>query len=411
MAFPSLRLTLARGRPWSISERVRPSRANAIAPLVLKSSQFAHLFEEGPTEAIYRGTPLYGLGHYQQGQLAQEWARSMLREQNPESEMLDPDPGRRCNGQSRCLHTAPCDFLMGGKRVEVKSSRMAWNSSKQCWVICFWSIKKFEFDDLYLVVLSPDGLHLIQHDLHTGFGRDGQRTEISGHVIKVHGSKRRACWREAVETMLAKLCEKGSCTQLVRESFAEASLDSKVLSRVGSSNTLAQDLYSGVPMSKLMSNKRGLRLQAMGLAVDSILHPKSHFSTVLSNSTEARLRGTSNAFADWSRDRIRVELKSSSLAWAKHNATWRCRFCNIKPDFFDELWLSIYSPLGIHFYRSHCLQHLVFSRNGMLSEHNGLYLRFSGPANEADPIIAWQVIGAKIIARGYELVAIAYWAP
>ena len=31
-------------------------------PLMLKASEFQHLFEEGPTERIYAGTPVSGLG-------------------------------------------------------------------------------------------------------------------------------------------------------------------------------------------------------------------------------------------------------------------------------------------------------------------------------------------------------------
>ena len=57
-------------------------------PLLLKASEFQHLFEEGPTEKIYQGTPMTGLGEAQQGKILQEWARKVLEEKYPETEIL-----------------------------------------------------------------------------------------------------------------------------------------------------------------------------------------------------------------------------------------------------------------------------------------------------------------------------------
>ena len=117
MAFLSLRLTfhgLTRTAAFhSIMTGVNTFSTQASTqistPLVLKFSQFAHLLE-GPTEAIYRGTPLASLSQNVQGKLCQAWARRVLQEQNPESEILDPEPGTDCNGNSRSLNRAPLTF-------------------------------------------------------------------------------------------------------------------------------------------------------------------------------------------------------------------------------------------------------------------------------------------------------------
>ena len=82
-------------------------------PLVLKASEFQHLFEEGPTEKVYANTPVSGLSQAQQGKLLQEWARKVLQEKNPETVISDPDPGRCCNGIERGVHRPEYDFLMG----------------------------------------------------------------------------------------------------------------------------------------------------------------------------------------------------------------------------------------------------------------------------------------------------------
>ena len=43
-------------------------------------------------------------------------------------------------------------------------------------------------DDLYVVVVSPTGLHLIKHDLAIEIDMKGKLTEVSGHRIQVTGS-------------------------------------------------------------------------------------------------------------------------------------------------------------------------------------------------------------------------------
>ena len=378
------------------------------APLLLKSSQFAYLFEEGPTETIYRGTPLHGLGQHQQGQLAQEWARSVLLEQNPDSEFLDPEPGTDCNGHTRSLCRAPYDFLMNGRRVEVKSSRLVWDSIMQCWLVRFRRIKQFEFDQLFLVLVCPDGMCLIQHDLTTGLCTDGKRTETSGHFVQVRGSRRASCWEEAIEAILFKLRETGTCSLLVRDYFGEGSLVDMLLSRENS-KTRAENAYSGTALRNMSSGKRGKRLEAMGLAVDRILHPKSRFSLVRHDATAAtRQRNAANAEADWSRDGRRVELKSSSLVWDSAFGGWKCVFAFIKPDFFDELWLAIYSPLGVHFYRSDLPAALNFETCGTATEYYGLRVQFRC-RHEADPLKALQEIEAKIVSKGCQMVATVQW--
>ena len=50
--------------------------------LVLPSSEFEQLFEEGPTEKAYAGTPVGSLTQHEQGRICQEWARKGLQEQD-----------------------------------------------------------------------------------------------------------------------------------------------------------------------------------------------------------------------------------------------------------------------------------------------------------------------------------------
>ena len=239
------------------------------APLVLKFSQFAYLFEEGPTETIYRGTPLEGLGQHQQGQLAQEWARSVLQEQNPESEILDPELGTDSNGNARSLYHAPYDFLMDGRRVEVKSARLGWDVCRLRWHLRFWDVKlpfgkrlEAEFDDLYLVAVSPHGLTLVKHDLFTGVSTSGRLTETKGHSIQIRSWRGEAGWEEALRRMMWTLCEVGSCKVIANEAFR--SQFQHMSWTGGSPGSEGNSLYLQCPMRNMSKEKRGLRIANTG---------------------------------------------------------------------------------------------------------------------------------------------------
>ena len=378
-------------------------------PLVLKAAEFQHFFEEGPTEQVYANTPLAGLGQTQQGKILQEWAKGVLQEQNPQSEISDPALGTCWNGsRRRGPHQAEYDFLMGGRRVEIKSSRMAWSTTEGRWKVRFSSIKlpygertETAFDDLYLVVLSPKRMHLIKHDLATRIQACGKRTGVSGHMIRVYGSTRTNCWEDACDQILEKLCQRGGCRMVHEQPFSHLDSQEILSERVSPGQTAV----AGVPMSSMSRERRGNRIQEIGLALDRRLNPQSAFSFTGGN------RGTANAPADWVRDSIRVELKSSMLTFDRSSNRWQCRFCCIKTVLFDELWLAIYTSVGIHYYRSKSgkSSSLGFVKAGIATKIDGHQLQFNGSCGELDPLEAFKTIEAKIISRGCELLAIVEW--
>ena len=377
-------------------------------PLVLKATEFQHFFEEGPTEQVYANTPLAGLGQTQQGKIFQEWAKGVLQKQNPQAEILDPNLGTCCNGSRRGVYRAEYDFLMGGRRVEIKSSRMAWGSVEGCWNVQFSRIKlpygertQPAFDDLYLVLLSPRGMHLIKHDHVTRISTRGESTGVSGHMIRVYGSRRTNCWEGARDEILEKLCQRGGCSMVHQEHLSDLGFQEVLRERVSA----GQAAVAGIPMSSMSRERRGKRIQEIGLALDRRLNPQSAFSFTGGN------RGTSNAPADWVRGSVRVELKSSLLTFDRSKNRWQCRFSCIKADLFDELWLAIYTSVGIHYYRSNYRNScsLGFVKAGVATKIDGHQLHFYGSCCELDPLEAFKTIEAKIISRRCELVAIVEW--
>ena len=375
--------------------------------LVLKATELQHFFEEGPTEQVYANTPIAGLGQTQQGKMVEEWAKGVLQKQNPHAEISDPDLGTCCNGRRRGANMAACDFLLGGRRVEIKSSRMAWSTAEGCWSVQFRSIKlpygertQPAFDDLYLVILSPKGMNLIKHDLVTGLCTCGERTGVSGHMIRVYGSRRTNSWEDARAKILEKLCQRGGCSVVHEQPFRHLDFPEILSERVSPGQTAV----AGIPMSSMSRERRGKRIQEIGLALDRMLNPQSAFSFTGN-------RGILNAPADWVRGSVRVELKSSMLIFDRSNNRWRCRFYCIKTDLFDELWLGIYTSVGIHYYRSKSgkSSSLGLAKAGIATKIDGHQLQFNGSRGELDPLEAFKTIEAKIISRGCELVAIVEW--
>ena len=377
--------------------------------LVLPSSEFEHLFQEGPTELAYAGTPAGRIKKNDQGRIGKVWAKKVLQEQNPKSEILEPEPGTCSDGRRRrASYQAEYDFVLDGRKVQVKSARMTWYSASPggFWLLRFWGVKfpygertGAAFDDLYLVIISPSGMHLIKHVFVTGVGAQGKSTEVDGHQIKVCGSSHTHCWEDALGEMLEKLCERGGCRVVAKKLFSK--LDFKdILSK---SITPGQAAVAGLPMATMSVEKRGKRIQEIGLAIDRRLHPHSNFSLAEGN------RGTANAPSDWVRDCLRVELKSCSLSLDRCNSIWRCRFRRIKPNLFDELWLAIYSPIGIHYYRSNSGSRLGFITDGVRTKLHGPMLLFGGLRGELDAMKAFEVIKAKMTSAGFESVAIMEW--
>ena len=376
--------------------------------LVLPSSEFEHLFQEGPTELAYAGTPAGRIKKNEQGRIGKAWAKKVLQEQNPKSEILEPEPGTCSEGRRRRgSYQAEYDFVLDGRKVEVKGARMTWVSTSYggYWRLTFKAVKlpygeraRAAFDDLYLVIMSPEGIHLIKHDLVTGVSTCGKSTEVDGHVIKVCGSRRTHCWEDAFGEMLEKLCVRGGCRVVDEQPFSELKLEEILSNRVSP----GEAAVAGLPMSSMSGEKRGKRIQEIGLAIDRRLHPRSDFTCVKGNCY-------ANAPVDWVRDTSGVKLKSCRLNFHRSKSCWKCVFQCIKLDLFDELWLAIYTSIGIHYYQCKSCESLGFQKAGVATKVRGHNLPFRGPRGELDPLAALKTIQTKMLSSGCDLVAIVEW--
>ena len=384
---------------------------------MLHCSAFQHLFEEGLTEKAYANTPVCDLRQYEQGRICEAWATKVLQEQNPEAEISDSELGTCCNGTRRGKHQTLCDFVLDNQRVEVKSTKMVWDSASRQWRVVFRRVKfrsgkQFAnaFDDLYLVIVSPNGFHLIKRDLATGISTNGSSTEVSGHTIRITGSTSNTSWEEALRGICWKLCTQGGCSLIAQRCFDEPGFLGNILTERASICSRHTAALDGLPMSNMSNTKPGNRIQAIGLAIDQMLNPHAGFSFLQEGEDcSGRKRSAANASTDWVRGTTRVELKSASLSFDQTNKCWICLFQAIKPGLLDELWLAIYSPVGIHFYRSESIQALGLATSGAATALAGFQKCFRAPCGEGDQLKALEAIQVKMMSKGCQLVAVVEW--
>ncbi|CAE7470379.1 unnamed protein product [Symbiodinium sp. CCMP2456] len=154
---------------------------------------------------------------------------------------------------------------------------------------------------------------------------------------------------------------------------------------------MARNPYDNLPLSLSSPPSRGLHIQQIALEIDQRLHPDAKFSFGCGGRTvSGRRLSAHNAPVDWVRDEIRVEVKHGKLAYISRSKSWKCTFSCIKcafpgtrfRDLYDELWLVMYSPLGLHFLKHH--GRFGLSTSGLSTAVSGHQVQVYGPSQEMD---------------------------
>eukprot|EP00439_Symbiodinium_sp_Y106_P067457 s1388_g11.t1 len=369
--------------------------------VVFPEEVFEHILHDvGRATDLYAGHPLSGMSPYKRGMFLKGLCKSVLINACPNMRVEEPVLGTSVNGRRRSEQQALWDWTLGGRKVQCKTARLSWVARAQTWLVCFGGVKFAEagarksapFDDLYLVLDTPDGAHILKHDLHTAIARSGKSTAARGHSIVVTGKTGTFNWRPAFESILQKLCvEKGQC-ETIEHIFLT---DRRLQAGLGQAEE-DKDMYSRVPLSQTTPSLRARRIETMGFEIDQKLHPAS---TVIKQGHTSPV--------DWIRDCVGVELKHGRLVRTK-SGTWRCAFSNIKcamtglreTHAFDELWLALYSPIGIDFFQSS--GHLRYSSVGVRGAPLGNDLVLSIPGRGIEickETLSWTLWGS--VAQQY----------
>ncbi|CAE7197329.1 mad2l1-1 [Symbiodinium sp. CCMP2592] len=381
--------------------------------LTLQAAQFADAFASPPsvTSEAYSNDPVFKLHGAQKGRVLQKAIWNSLAKSSPSMQLSDACPGSCVDGRRRAPHQAEFDFTYGGRRVECKGASMVWNPTRHSWY-ARWHRIKFNlacFDELFLAFHSPGQVDIILHDGHAGVSSWGSRTTALGHMVSFAAGRAIDDPANARQQILAKMLQpSGLCKHFATLSCT--SLSEFVADELArESSYFALSCYSGIPLADLSHSARALRLQEVALVIDKMLHPCSTFSLD---------DGSFGAHADWLRDGLKVEFKSSRLSWNSTARNWRCQFrrikfassspdCQARPAAFDELWLGLYSPRGLTVFqyggRFGC------STAGVETDLEGHSIFVGGAHGQECPDTALDSILGKLQRSGCKLLATIAW--
>ena len=340
--------------------------------VVLDSSCFRHIIDPvSHSQAAYRGDMLARVSEKRRGMCLESLARETLERLYPGSTSADACSELMCySGKHRPRHISEWDFTLGGRRIELKSAMLCFLPRRRTWSVSFTKVKlgtieherQQPFDDLYLLIYTPADFYLVKHDLQTHVSTAGIRTRLQGHTISVLGQSGQISWEAALNTILDKLLLSGGCQLISRVPRSDPMVSALYRELSQSAGQLQDNLYDRIPMSTLSGSARATRIQRIALGFDQMQNADSTFATAHGEKTATgRRRGTSNAAVDWVRDGVRVEVKSSKVCFDRRSQLWYCTFSGIKESeedscggtmlYFDELWLAIYSPCGLDFFK------------------------------------------------------------
>jgi hypothetical protein len=154
------------------------------------------------TEFHYRHAPLQHLKNTR-GKCIEHMCRLILTKQG--KNVTNGVVQLKKNGTRRSLYTNSYDFIVNGKRCEIKSSQMYFDIDSRRWKCTFRNVKKENYDDLLLCAYTPFGIFIFRHDGNYGFCRNGKGTELKGFDIKIQAQRNNfdvyTAWTEIFEKM------------------------------------------------------------------------------------------------------------------------------------------------------------------------------------------------------------------
>eukprot|EP00439_Symbiodinium_sp_Y106_P053455 s246_g7.t1 len=182
---------------------------------------------------------------------------------------------------------------------------------------------------LVLAMHTPGRVDILLHDHAFGIAFSGKTTKTQGHSIKVVGERGLLCPKQAAQKMLYKMVDApGSCLRLQSWEICDSVLTRLICEESAREGAmLAAHCYRNVPLAGKSASSRGNSLQKIAFEVDRIRHPHSVLrSSVgeldLIGTRKLQRRGFARGSADWLRDSVRVEFKSSKLRWSEWHSGW-----------------------------------------------------------------------------------------
>ena len=247
-------------------------------------------------------------------------------------------------------------------------------------------------------------MDIIKHDLKTFVSKHSQSESFR---VCVRGKRKQKCYKTAKMQILDKLLSRDSgCSLVTQLDIRDPARQSWLSKNLRTIATLQNAAYSGVPLSSMTSSDRGLRIERIALSLDQQLHPGCAFS--------------SSKSVDWVRAasgvQVGVEVKHGQMLFINETNCWVCRFSGIKcalsgareQDSFDELWLVVYSPFRLHFFK-HPGGTDCYVETGVSRAKEGQQIVFVAAGGMLDVKAALKAIMQKMETKGCRLFAEVFW--
>ena len=289
------------------------------------------------THDAYNGVPLATQSSSARGDILERVARRVMENKLGET-ACDPPSGVCVNGSKRGRSSETYDFMIGGRRVEVKSAQLSWNRYHKRWVVQWQHIKRDEYDELLLVLYTPVGVHLYLHDHTYGVSTNGKAQHSSGGKVWVCAPCNQPSISAATDAIRAKMAH-----------MHYASIDFSEFEDLVTTTT-THDAYDGVPLATHSPKARGDILERVARRVME----NKLGETACDPSPGVRINGSKRGRSSETYDFLIggqcVEVKSAQLIWNCHMKRWFAQWQGIKRDEYDILLLLLYTPVGVHLY-------------------------------------------------------------
>ena len=147
------------------------------------------------TASTYLGVPLSTLNTKIRGDILQNFARyvdSILLNETITDAVKNDVP------------THEYDYLRGQTRVEVKSGQLCCNKSAKHWFVKFRDIKPGLYDELCLVLYTPNALYIFKHN-SSGLTTNGKLSKVKGMYLNYQAPSSESEWPSALEKIIEQI--------------------------------------------------------------------------------------------------------------------------------------------------------------------------------------------------------------
>ena len=191
-----------------------------IADLDFADERFTDALEKHPAASAYVGTPFSTSSREELEMAMVELAARLDQSRHPDSLFEPPRTFTKREKERMEIPSERHDWQRDKQRVVVKTASLSYVRSQRFWIAQWLDIKlavggardpkDVPFDELQLVLRTPEGIYLIKHDKFFAVVDQGWNTPKVGHQVVLYGPKRQRHWQPALETMIDKIERSGA---------------------------------------------------------------------------------------------------------------------------------------------------------------------------------------------------------